>query len=340
MSDTFLYWHFRTFIAWILAVFAGAYFVLTNPDFSTIGNLFALAQSFSVLLLVGTGLALVMLIGEFDLSITALFPLTGLIAVKLNEAIGVVPGVLVAVLIGLVFALLNGALTALLRIPSLAVTIGTMVLGIGLGFFISDGKLVYTKNYQAGLTLTNPIFGLLSIQSIIELLAVAAASVLVGRTWAGRYLYAVGSDVNRARASGMPVTGIVMLAFVVSGLFTAIGGSLQGVALATGQAGSNDSFLLQAATAAVLGGIALTGGKGNLLGVTGASLLLAILGNGLSLAGADSAAVQLTNGVLLLAVVLMYEPLTKLVANRSLRRPRQAHAGNNTQLERNRHVAS
>ncbi len=321
MRDSFAYWHFRTILAWALVVMAITYFTLTADHFLSLGNLFALTQTFAVLALVATGLTMVMLMGQFDLAITAVFPLTGLVAVKISTSQGPVAGIAAALVLGAVIGLLNGLLTALFDIPSLAVTIGTMVAAIGLGYFITGGKLVFAEDYETGLRLTNPVAGVLSLQSIIELGTVAVLGVALSTTWHGRYVYAIGSDARRARASGIPVVSMLVIGFVISGSCTALGGALQGTALATGQAGTNDAFLLQAATAAILGGVALAGGRGNLLGVVGAALFLAVLSNGLSLVGADSATVQFANGLILLMVVVLHTPLTKLISAKPVLQP-------------------
>lgn len=321
MNSTFLYWNFRTALAWGLAVVAVVTFVATNPGYLNSGNLYALMQSYSVLVLVACGLAAVMLVGEFDLSIAGLFPLAGLMTVRLSDAYGPVAAVALAVVVGLVFGAVNGWITAALRIPSLAVTVGSMVLAIGIGYAVAGGELVQSQNFRPGLELTQPIGGIFSLQSLIQLVLAIAAAFLIKTTWQGKHLFAVGSDATRARASGLPVTRTVTVAFMLSGAFAALAGALQGLALATGQAGANEAFLLQAATAAILGGIALTGGKGSLVGVFGAAFLLAVISNGLSLVGSDSATIQLVNGAILLAVVLLDRPLNQLLDRRVQSRP-------------------
>lgn len=316
MRSTFLYWNFRSVLAWGLGAVAIGYFALTNPRFTNGENLFALVQILSVLVLVASGLALVMLIGEFDLSIAGVLPLAGLIAVKLADSWGTVPALLCAVLAGAAFGLLNGLITALVRIPSLAVTVGSMVLAIGLGFAVAAGQLVQSDDYQVGLALNEPVAVLFSPQAILQIASAVLLAVVVRWTWFGRFVYAVGSDSARAAASGLPVRRTTVAAFVISGVFAAVGGALQSISLATGTAGSAESFLLQVATAAILGGIALTGGKGSLVGVFGAALLLSTISNGLTLTGTDQAVVQLVNGVILLVVVIFDRSLDDLVHRR------------------------
>ena len=94
---------------------------------------------------------------------------------------------------------------------------------------------------------------------------------------------------------------------------------MQALSLAAGQPGTNLSFLLQAVTAAIIGGVALTGGKGKLSGVLCGALLLAVMSNGLSFHGAATAAIQLVSGVILLIILLLETPLDRLV-KRSLER--------------------
>lgn len=316
MNPSVLYWNARSALAWLLAVVAIIYFGATNPDFLNQGNIYALLQQYSTLLLVTIGLAVVMICGEFDLSVAGTFPLAGLIAVQSTSALGAVGGVLLAVLVGVAIGAINGWLTGTLRISSLAVTVATMVLAIGVGFMITNGKLVSMTDYDASLFLARRLGGVFSALSLMQIALAVAVYFYLRYGWRGRLLYATGSDAGRARASGLPVTATVLFAFTACAALTAFGGALQGISLASAQAGSNDAFLLQCATAALLGGIALTGGRGSLVGVFGAVLLLVAVSNGLSLAGIDAAIIQLVNGVILVVVVLIDTPLNREIDRR------------------------
>ncbi len=312
------YWGARAALAWLLAIAAFVAFAMFEPGFAGGGNLYSLIQNFAPLALGATGLALVMIAGEFDLSIAATFPLAGLITIKLADHTGFAAGFAIALVVGLVSGLINGWATGRLRIASLAVSVAIMVVGIGVGYVIADNRIVNTSDYQPGLKLTEPILQLLSLQTIVELTVVLFVVVAVKRTWWGLVLYAVGSDGGRARASGLPVTGTVVIAFVFCALFTSLAGGLQGIALATGTPGANNAYLLQTATAVLIGGVALTGGRGSLVGVAGGALLLSIFRNGLGLAGVPSASIELVNGAVLVVVVLSDRPLQRLVRRRAV----------------------
>ncbi|WP_193044314.1 ABC transporter permease [Mycolicibacterium baixiangningiae] len=313
------YWGARTLLTWLIALIAYVACAVAVPGFSSAGNLYALMQVFATLALVSAGLAVVMITGEFDLSIAATFPLAGLITVQYADELGLALSVAVGVGSALLIGLVNGLATGAVRIASLAVTVATMMLGIGLGYLVTGNNVVTMADYQPGLELTEPLLGVLSRQSVLQLALVALLIVVVKRAWWGRFLYAIGSDGIRARSTGLPVTSSVVAALVLCAGCAGIGGALEGVALATGQPGPNNAYLLQAATAVLIGGIALTGGRGSLVGAVGGALLLAILNNGLSLGGVASATIQLVNGVVLVVVVICDRPLRRLVQRGSQR---------------------
>ncbi|MCX5043467.1 ABC transporter permease [Aldersonia sp. NBC_00410] len=292
--------------------------------------MFALVQSFSTLALVACGLAVVMIAGEFDLSIAGVLPLAGLITVKLGQSAGIPVGIIAALIVSALIGALNGYLTWRFSVPSLAVTVGTLVATTGLSYWVAGGDVVTMPNYQFGLWLDNAVAGVLSPRSIVALVLIVLILVLMNRTWFGVTVRAVGSDINRARFSGLPTGRALISVFVISAVFTGIAGSLQALSLAAGQPGNSLNFLLQAVTAAIIGGVALTGGKGRLGGVVSGALLLAVLSNAMSYHGAATAAIQLVSGVILLAILLLDVPLDRLVG-RALERV-------STTIEKDDHV--
>jgi ribose transport system permease protein len=306
-----VFWNLRTAMAWAFAGIAVVAFAINNVDFASTGNLYALMQTFAVLAAVSCGLAMVMIAGEFDLSIAGVFPLSALIAVKVGEASNVTVGIIAAVVVAALLGVVNGFLTARFAIPSLAVTVGTLVLTIGLGFAIAGNKVVTLTDFAPGLRMDQPVADLLSIRTIVQLVIAAIAVLLMAFTWLGVSAYATGSDRDRASASGLPVVGALVGVFVLAAAFAGVAGAMQGVSLASGQAGQDQTILLQAVTAAIIGGVSIAGGKGSLVGVLGGALLLAVVASGLSLQGASTGVIQLINGAILLGVVLIDRPLSR-----------------------------
>jgi ribose transport system permease protein len=208
----------------------------------------------------------------------------------------------------------NGFLTARFAIPSLAVTVGTLVLTIGLGFAIAGNKVVPLTDFAPGLRMDQPVADFLSIRTIVQLVIAVIAVLLMAFTWLGVSTYATGSDRDRALASGLPVVGALVGVFVLAAAFAGVAGAMQGVSLASGQAGQDQTILLQAVTAAIIGGVSIAGGKGSLVGVLGGAFLLAVVASGLSLQGASTGVIQLINGAILLGVVLIDRPLSRAIS--------------------------
>lgn len=308
-----LYWNFRVLLAWGLALVAFLAFGIANPDFLSTANLYALVQSFAVLGLLAAGLSLTMIAGEFDLSIAGVVPLAALITVSVGEASSLTLGIIVALVVAGVVGVLNGWLTARFAIPSLAVTVGTMVLTTGLGYAVAGGSVVTLTDFGIGLRLDASFAGVLSLHSVVEIVIIVGAVAAMAKTWTGLTIYSVGSDSARSAASGLSITRTLITVFVASAFFAGVAGALQGISLAAATPGADLTTLLQAATAVIVGGVALTGGKGKILGVVAGALLLTVVGNGLSLAGTPTAVVQLVNAGILLVVVLADGPLTRMV---------------------------
>ena len=193
------------------------------------------------------------------------------------------------------------------------------MLSTGLGYLVSHNNFVSMHDYTISLELTRPIFKVLSWQSIVELMVVAAVVAAIKLTRWGRYVYAIGGDNRKARASGLPVTRTLMVGFVVCAFCTTLAGALQGISLASSTPGANDDTLLEAATAVLIGGIALSGGRGSLVGAAGGAFLLSVVRSGLGIAGIASSTIELVSGAILIGVLACDRPLARFVRRRTER---------------------
>jgi ribose/xylose/arabinose/galactoside ABC-type transport system permease subunit len=291
--------HFQLLLAGAILIF----FSLSAPHFFSAGNLFALMQAFSLLGLLTLALGLTMIAGEFDLSVGSMVSLAGLCTVKLGQE-NPVFGIGVAAALGLFIGLFNGVLFRALRISSLVVTVGTMIALTGLSFWIAGGRVVSYDNLDVADWLERSVLFAFSPRSVFTLLAFVAVWLLLGHTKIGRDIYATGSHRNAAEAAGARVTLSLILVFCLSGGISAVAGSLLALSLATASATLGENLMLQAASAAILGGVALSGGVGGPFGMALGAFTLSALNNGLSIMGANSPTILLSNGMLLLGVVL------------------------------------
>ncbi|MBM3092431.1 ABC transporter permease [Ensifer sp. T173] len=301
-------------------------FIAFVPNFTSSNNIYALFQTFALLGLVTLGLSLTMISGEFDLSVGAMVAVGGLITLKMGES-SALTGVLFAVSFGAVIGFLNAAIFWRLNISSLVVTVGTMMALSGLAYWLADGRVVSSDNFDAGEFLDDPVFAILSVRSIITFVAFALVFALLRYTRSGRDIIVTGSKRRVAVAAGARVGLSLGIVFCLSGICAALAGSLLSLSLATASAQMGANIMIQAASAAILGGVALAGGVGGAGGVLVGVFILATLNNGMSLLGANAAAILLTNGLVLLAVVLADGHLVRrLLADAKDRRARQLYA--------------
>ncbi|AMF93015.1 ABC transporter permease [Vibrio fluvialis] len=307
-------WNSSDILRVFLFIAIPVFFACMNSFFLTSGNLFALMQNFGLVGLVALGLVLTMIVGEFDLSVASMVAVGGLILAKTGVDSAVI-GVFWAVMFGLVVGLINAAFIIKLKVSSLVSTLGMMILLSGFAYWIADGNVVPYYNFDASDVLDAQIAYVLSPRILITVAAMIVVYLLLSFTRLGRDLYATGSHRQSAIMSGANTSAALCVAFGCSGMLAALAGALISISLATGSPTLGDTLLIQAASAAILGGVSLGGGVGKIHQVAVGVMILAALGNGLSLMGASSATTLLVNGCVLGFVVLMNGDLSSLRLN-------------------------
>jgi ribose transport system permease protein len=304
-----------------LAIGVWAVFALTDENYRRVDNFFPVFEGFALIGLVALGLSVTMLAGELDLSVGSVAAVAGIIAVK-QSGLGLVPCVALAVLCTAAFGAAQGYAIARLGINSLVFTIGTLIAISGLAYVMSDEQSVLIDLNDLGLsdTITNRlwIFSPFSLTTI-------AAFVLVGAflsvTRWGREIYAIGGGRNEARAAGVSTVRPIVIAFTLSAGLAGLGGALASLKSGAAQPGGYDSVLLAGVTAALVGGVSLYGGRGDVLGVAVGVLTLQFLLSGLSSRGAEFYVGSLATGGLLLVVLLVELIVDRRQVLRYMRRP-------------------
>lgn len=298
----------------LLPIVIAGIFVGLDSDFLLAGNFYALTQLWAIISLVTLGLSLTMICGEFDLSVGAIFALSGLVMIKTGED-STALGVVFAISVGAGVEFFNGMATVLLRVPSLLLTLGTMISVGGLALWVEGGQLVYYANFDASDMLDARFFGILSLRSVVTITTFVVFIVILRFSRLGRDMYATGSNRAAALMSGARVEVSIVAAFIASGMLAASAGALTSISLATASARFGDNSLIQAATAAIVGGVSLSGGVGHPAFIALGAFTMVLLNNGLSMIGASSATVLLVNGIVLLIVVLSEGNLSTVIRN-------------------------
>ena len=241
--------------------------------------------------LVSIGVTILMICGEFDLSVGSTFALTPM-ATSLMIIAGV-PAV-IAIVLGLIIAgaigFLNGFITLTFAIPSFITTLGMLFIVRSLTVVISGGfppLLPDDLNTSAFTQFVGP--GGLFRASFVWFLAIAvAASAMMARTNLGNWIRATGGNLDAASAMGVPARRVKLFCFVLCAMMAGFGGIMQVFRLHSPLPSIGDGLELQAVAAAVIGGTALTGGVGTVLGAIVGALLIRVIDNGLVMSQVDA----------------------------------------------------
>jgi ribose transport system permease protein len=284
--------------------------------FMTLRNWLNITQQISILGVAAFTMTVVMVMGDFDLSIGAMASLAGIVAALLFQAENPIPvAVLAALLAGMAGGLLNGILVSYIGISPFVATLGTLTIFSGIAFTISDGKTIFGRAIpeafsdfaKGGIPLGTISEQAVNIPNLTLLALVILVSVWITlqHTVFGRRLYAIGGNKEAARLGGVRVRLLRLVAFVVTGVGAAIAGLMLVSRLASANPTQGDGLMLNAIAAVFLGMTMSQEGEPNVLGTLVGVLILGVLANGLTQMQVDSYIQQiLTGGIIILAVTL------------------------------------
>ncbi|WP_246710474.1 ABC transporter permease [Martelella soudanensis] len=255
-----------------------------SPVFATVRNIENVLQAATIIAVVAIGQTFVILVAGIDLSVASVLVLSSVLSVGLVEFQGFSPvvGVVVALGAGLGLGLLNGLAVTKLRIPALIATLATMTIGRGLAYIYSGGtNIAPVPSFFVELQAAR-IFGIPAV--IVLTLALALiAQIVLSRTAFGRSVYATGGNPLAARLAGINTERVIVIAFMISGLMSAIAGLLITARFEAGAATAAQGLELAVIAAVVIGGVSLFGGEGNMGSMLLGVLLLGLVQNAVNL---------------------------------------------------------
>jgi simple sugar transport system permease protein len=252
----------------VLCVVAG----LLVPDkfrFLSTGNLNLLMRAIPTLGIMSLGAALLMISGEFDLSVGAVFGLSSYILVAVfASGAPILVGVVAALLAGILIGLINGYLTTYIGIPSFIATLGTLFIFRSGGRLISGNQpLIFSPPEWFADVMTGSLFGVIQMQFVWYMVFALIAFAILNRHWLGNHFFAVGGDATAAQHVGIDVHKTKIRAFVICSVFSVVAGMLAITRLGSASTEPLMFLELEAVAACVMGGIALSGGRGSMWGV-------------------------------------------------------------------------
>ena len=278
------------------------YFALTTEGFATVDTTRVVLQGLAATGIGALALGVTMLAGELDVAVPSIATVAALVGMKFggDHLLGVLG---VAIVVGLIIGVAQGFIIYAVAINSLVFTLGSLIALQGVGLMIAGQRSVPSPDLRWASDLQRP---LLSIFTPLTLVAIACFSMVgffLTFTRRGREHLAIGGGRIEAIAAGVSLRRTIVTAFALSGALSGLAGGL--VSIRTGSASATlfDGLLLPAVTAALLGGISLSGGKGRVVGIAIGTITLTALTSGMALRGAPFYMPGLATAALLLVVL-------------------------------------
>jgi ribose transport system permease protein len=296
-------WQGGTITALILLV---VLFGVLRPEiFLSVGNLRNILEQVAILTVIAAAQTVVMVAGDFDLSVGANATLSGAaVAVALGAGWSIPLAILVGLAVGSVVGLFNGVLVAYLRLSPFIATLASMTTVGGLAFIITNGTTLYGLPAEflwigqgRPLGIPAPIYFAVGVALLVWLVL---RFTVIGRRW-----YAVGGNREVARVAGIRVTVVRMLAFGVAGLGSAIGGIILVSRLGNATPTGANNYMLFAIAAVFLGTTIQRSGQANLPGTVVGVLIIGVMSNGLNILGVNSYVQQVLTGLIIIAAVAL-----------------------------------
>jgi ribose transport system permease protein len=274
------------------------------PRFGTESNLINLLRQAFLMTLIATGVSLSMLVAGLDLSIGAVAALSSCLAASLIVKGHVFTGVLVGLLAGALGGMLNGFMIAKLKLPFFIMTFSMMFIVRGLALTYTQGNSIH--GFPASFTwLGKSFLGPVPMPVILTAVVLGLLHLLLTRTTFGRITYAVGANAEAARFSGLSVDRNLMKIYALSGCLASLSGLVYIARLNAADADLGMMWPLEGIAVAVIGGIAFSGGEGNILGLLLGGIVMAVVGNCVNLLGLPARFQDFFIGFVIILVVFI-----------------------------------
>jgi ribose/xylose/arabinose/galactoside ABC-type transport system permease subunit len=305
----------------ILLLVGGAFSIAT-PKFLTFVNLENVFMQVALILLTGSAATLLMISGNFDLSVGSVVAITGVMHALMSKyGVPTLASIVLAAIIGGICGLVNGTLVTRLKITPVIATLGMMYVARGAAFLVAraDGGANIASglpsNFQA---LGRAMIGLGPIHIPLPLILVAIVLaifiVIQTRTRFGRHAFAIGGNERCAVLSGVKVASVVTILYAATGFLTGLSGAILVSRIGTGVPRIGNGFEFDVIVAMVLGGTSIYGGEGSVLGTILGALIVGFVANGLNLLDVQAFYQTVIKGFILVGAILLDRKIKEKLA--------------------------
>jgi simple sugar transport system permease protein len=292
----------------LLTVIMLIVFSLINRNFLSLTNIFTLLRNTPELGIVAIGMTMLLISGEFDLSVGSVFGLASFFMVH-TITVWHFPqffGLVIAILVGALCGAINGFIVTTIRVPSLIATLGMLRVYRGLLLLLTKGKPIILPTELTINKVLNLSLNEIPLNFTWFILTAFVIIILLENTRFGNWTYVTGGNKTAANALGIPVKKVKTLNFIIAGVLSAFAGCMQASRLHSISAVAGSGIELSAIAACVIGGTLLTGGSGTIIGAVMGIIIIFTVENILILAGAPAFWFQLFVGIVIVIAVAFH----------------------------------
>jgi len=264
---------------------------LTTLGFATGENVADILVFAAVFVIMGIGMTFVIVSGGIDLSVGSVLAFSSVIgAWSIAQGVPIVWGIAIGAATGTVWGLVNGTLITVVRLPPFVATLATMGMARGFAHLLAQkisggGTTIEVTTRGFDFLGSGQVLGFLPTSVLVMAVVVAAGYYVLNHMRLGRYTFAIGSNVEAARYSGIPVKRYTLLVYLILGALSGLAGMMEASMLRAGDSTLGDAYELQVIAAVVIGGGSLSGGQGTVLGTLTGALIMGVIKNGCILLG-------------------------------------------------------
>jgi ribose transport system permease protein len=279
---------------------------ILSPYFLTIDNIFNIGLQMAVIAIMAIGEMMVIISAGIDLSVGSVLALSGVIStIALVNKSGIFLAVVIGVLTGTACGFVNGALISFGKIPPFIATLGMMGIARGLALIITGGVPIFglpsSFSYLGG----GRIINIIPFPVIIVVILALFGHFILKYTKFGRYTYAVGSNVEATRLSGVNIERYLTMIYTFGGLLSGFAGVTLSSRLSTGQPTAGTGWELDVIAACVIGGASFSGGEGSIGGAILGAMIMGVLRNGCNLLNISNFWQQIFIGIIIIIAVFI-----------------------------------
>ena len=296
----------KTGILWVMVALI-IVMSMISPTFFTSRNLINVAKQASITSIIGVGMTFVLITGGIDLSVGSVMALSGTLAASAAVAEKNIPIAIVILIgagLGTLCGLINGIGVSYVGFPPFIMTLGMMTIARGIPLVYTNGTPVFGLSEAFNTLANSRSLGIPTLVYYMVIISVIGY-IILSKTVLGRQIYGIGGNEEAARLSGVSVARLKMLVYVFSGFLAGIAGILICSRITSGNGTVAEGYEMNAISAAVIGGVSMTGGSGSVLGMVVGAMILTIIQNSFDIMGVNSFYQDIIKGIIILLAVFL-----------------------------------